>query len=131
MERKNGKSGSTILYLTLTHVQQGTRRKSTRAQEHKSTRAQEHTVCLKQKHVSPHLQNCFQDHRHPAQPVSQLTERAMVRKAHAVASDPTHPLHTEFDLLTSQRRYRCPKCREKNRLKNSFVPQAMSDLNKL
>ena len=29
MERKNGKSGSTILYLTLTPVQQGTRRKST------------------------------------------------------------------------------------------------------
>ena len=28
MERKNRKSGSTILYLTLTHVQQGTRRKS-------------------------------------------------------------------------------------------------------
>ena len=29
MERKNRKSGSTILYLTLTSVQQGTRRKST------------------------------------------------------------------------------------------------------
>ena len=29
MERKNGKSGLTILYLTLTPVQQGTRRKST------------------------------------------------------------------------------------------------------
>ena len=29
MERKNRKSGSTILYLNFTHVQQGTRRKST------------------------------------------------------------------------------------------------------
>ena len=29
MERKNRKSGSTILYLTLTPVQQGTRRNST------------------------------------------------------------------------------------------------------
>ena len=34
----------------------------------------------------------------PTQPVSQLTEHAMVRKAHAVASDPAHPLSTEFDL---------------------------------
>ena len=30
MERKNRKSGSTIFYLTLTPVQQGTSRKSTR-----------------------------------------------------------------------------------------------------
>ena len=29
LERNNQKSGSTIFYLTLTHVQQGTKRKST------------------------------------------------------------------------------------------------------
>ena len=33
MERKNRKSGSTIFYLTLTPVQQGTRRKSTRCHD--------------------------------------------------------------------------------------------------
>ena len=31
----------------------------------------------------------------------------MVRKAHAVADDPAHSLHTESDLLPSQIRYRC------------------------
>ena len=44
----------------------------------------------------------------PTQPVSQLTQRAMVTKAHAVASD-----------LTSVQNA------EKKRFKNSFVPQAI------
>ena len=66
----------------------------------------------------------------PTQPVSQLTERAMVRNAHAVTNDSAHPLNTEVDLLQSQKRYRCPRTR-KNRFKNSFVPQAISRLNTL
>ena len=37
---------------------------------------------------------------------------ATVKKAHAVADDPTHPLNTEFDL-PSQRRYQCLKCTKK------------------
>ena len=45
----------------------------------------------------------------PIQPVSRLTERAMARKANAVANDPAHPLNdTKFDLLPSQRRYLSP-----------------------
>ena len=48
----------------------------------------------------------------PTQPVCQTTERAMIKKAHAFANDRAHPLNTEFDLLPSQRRYRCPKCRK-------------------
>ena len=69
------------------------------------------------------------------QPVSQLTECAMVRKAHAVANDPAHPpnhppTHPPTDLLPSQRWWWCTRCR-KNRFKNSFVPQAINYVNKL
>ena len=81
-------------------------------------------VCLTQKYASPHLQNCSKIIGLPIQPVSQLTERAMARKAHAIANDPAHPLNTEFDL-PSRRRYQYPKCRKKH-----FVPQAISHLNK-
>ena len=86
-------------------------------------------LCLSQRKTPPQ-QNCFQEHRPPTQLVSQLTESAMVRKAHAVADDPAHPPNTEFDLLPSQRRYRCPQCR-KSRFENSFVSQAINRLNKL
>ena len=59
------------------------------------------------KYASPHLQNCFQDHRPPHTACLSLTQRAMVTKAHAVASDLTSVQNAE------------------KRFENSFIPQAI------
>ena len=46
MKRKNRKSGSTILYLTLTPVQQGTRRKSIRKAKTIATSGPDPFICI-------------------------------------------------------------------------------------
>ena len=54
---------------------------------------------------------------------------AVVRLAQKMADGPSHPLHEEFKLLPSGRRLRAHKCKL-NRTKNSFVPHAITLLNK-
>ena len=54
--------------------------------------------------------------------------RALLRKARAVSADPSHPLHAEFELLPSGRRYRTTRC-SKVKFRNSFVPSAIRTLN--
>ena len=50
--------------------------------------------------------------------------------ATAILNDSLHPLHSEFQLLSSGRRFLVPICRTK-RYKNSFVPAAVTLVNKL
>ena len=57
-----------------------------------------------------------------------LYQTALRRKARRVVSDPTHPLHHEFQMLPLGRRYRVP-CAKKNLFKKSFVPSAITVLN--
>jgi hypothetical protein len=67
------------------------------------------------------------------QPLEKLYDSAyynnLLRLANNIVSDPNHVLHNEFELLPSNRRYRVPKF-NKVRLKNSFVHQAILELNK-
>ncbi len=57
-----------------------------------------------------------------------LFEETVTRQAQKIISDPTHVLHSEYQLLPSGRRFRVPKCRL-NRFKNSFVPLSIKALN--
>ena len=50
------------------------------------------------------------------------------RKAHNIIEDTSHPAHTLFQLLPSNKRYRSIKSRT-TRLSNSFFPQAVRLLN--
>ena len=59
-----------------------------------------------------------------------LYRTAVQRKALSIINDETHPLHTEFELLPSGRRYRVPLARKKI-YKSSFIPNAISVVNKL
>ena len=43
--------------------------------------------------------------------LSELTDRAVLRKAVTMAGDTVHPLNNCFELLPSGRRYRCVKCK--------------------
>ena len=54
----------------------------------------------------------------------------VAKKAKSIAADPSHPLSCQFKLLPSGRRYSMPRCRS-NRLRNSFIPTAISILNNL
>ena len=54
----------------------------------------------------------------------------LTRKALCIAGDPTHPLHSFFSLLPSGRRLRSLRART-NRLKDSFIHQAVRKLNSL
>lgn len=54
---------------------------------------------------------------------------ATVRLAQKIVRTPSHPLHQEFELLPSGRRFRVPRC-QLNRTKNSLVPHAITLLNK-
>ncbi len=56
-----------------------------------------------------------------------LFEETVTRQAQKIISDPTHVLHSEYQLLPSGRRFRVPKCRL-NRFKNSFVPLSIKAL---
>ena len=58
-----------------------------------------------------------------------LTERACLRKAWAIERDLDHPLSQHFETLPSGRRFRSIKCNT-NRLKHSFIPHAITLLNK-
>ncbi|KAK3519750.1 hypothetical protein QTP70_003896 [Hemibagrus guttatus] len=51
-----------------------------------------------------------------------------IRKANSVVDDPTHPSHTLFTLLSSGKKYQSIRAL-KNRLCNSFFPQAIRLLN--
>ena len=53
---------------------------------------------------------------------------AILKKAHAVATESDHPLSTFFHVLPSQRRFRCIKCKT-CRYSRSFVPVAIRVLN--
>ena len=65
---------------------------------------------------------------HPVPSVSEITERNLLRKAHAVSGDDSHPLNSEFQLLPSGQRYRVPRGR-KVKFRASFVPSAINRLN--
>ncbi len=54
----------------------------------------------------------------------------LTRKALCIAGDPTHPSHSFFSLLPSGRRLRSLQART-NRLKDSFIHQAVRKLNSL
>ncbi len=54
----------------------------------------------------------------------------LTRKALCIAGDPTHPTHSFFSLLPSGRRLRSLQART-NRLKDSFIDQAVRKLNSL
>ncbi len=54
----------------------------------------------------------------------------LTRKALCIAGDPTHPTHNFFSLLPSGRRLRSLQART-NRLKDSFIHQAVRKLNSL
>ncbi len=54
----------------------------------------------------------------------------LTRKALCIAGDPTHPTHNLFSLLPSGRRLRSLQART-NRLKDSFIHQAVRKLNSL
>ncbi len=54
----------------------------------------------------------------------------LTRKALSIAGDPTHPTHSFFSLLPSGRRLRSLQART-NRLKDSFIHQAVRKLNSL
>ncbi len=54
----------------------------------------------------------------------------LTRRALSIAGDPTHPTHNFFSLLPSGRRLRSLQART-NRLKDSFIHQAVRKLNSL
>ncbi len=54
----------------------------------------------------------------------------LTRKALSISGDPTHPTHSFFSLLPSGRRLRSLQART-NRLKDSFIHQAVRKLNSL
>ena len=60
--------------------------------------------------------------------LTMLYQRQTLKKAQSVLDDQSHPLHAEFRLLPSGRRYCVPKCRT-NRMRNSLVPAAIVLLN--
>ena len=64
----------------------------------------------------------------PVPSVTEITNRAVLRKAVAVSTDPSHPLYDEFEVMPSGRRYRTAKC-SKVKFRNSFIPNAVRVLN--
>lgn len=66
----------------------------------------------------------------PTPNISELNDRAIARLARTIITDPEHPLNFHFTLLPSGRRYRTLTWR-RARFKKSFVPSAISILNRL
>ena len=64
----------------------------------------------------------------PTPKLTEIIDHAILKKAHAVATESDHPLSTFFHVLPSQRRYRCIKCKT-CRYSRSFVPMAIRMLN--
>ncbi len=59
-----------------------------------------------------------------------LYTRQVERITGSILNDDSQPLHSEFQLFPSERRFVTPhKCRTK-RYKNSFVPAAITQMNK-
>ena len=61
-----------------------------------------------------------------------IYEESVLRQARRIIEDPTHFLHSEYELLPSGRRYRVPvksKKRFLNRYKFSFIPTSINILN--
>lgn len=64
--------------------------------------------------------------QHPS--LQSTYEQAVRRQANKIITDPSHALHTEYQLLPAGRRFRVPRCRL-NRFKNSFIPTSIQNLN--
>ena len=63
-------------------------------------------------------------------PLSCIYNEMLRKKSVKIINDPSHPLHREFDLLPSGRRYRIPMFnRSRNIFKNSFIPNAIKAIN--
>ncbi len=62
--------------------------------------------------------------------IQDIYSTRLTRKALSIAGDPTHPTHNFFSLLPSGRRLRSLQART-NRLKDSFIHQAVRKLNSL
>ena len=60
--------------------------------------------------------------------LKKIFEQTLIWQAQKVCSDPTHVLHTWYQLLPSGKRYRIPKC-ELNHCKYSFIPLWIKELN--
>ena len=58
-----------------------------------------------------------------------IYEKRVLKKAHSLIEDESHPLLKDFELLPSGSLFRAPKIRT-NRFRNSFIPSAISLLNK-
>ena len=61
-----------------------------------------------------------------------LFEETVIGKAKKIIADPSHVLHSEYELLPSGRCYRVPvknKKRYLNRYKFSFIPLSVTLLN--
>lgn len=63
----------------------------------------------------------------PASP-QEIFEETMIRQSLKITSDPSHVLHTEYQMMPSGRRYRLPNCK-RNRYKFSLVPLSIKLLN--
>ena len=66
--------------------------------------------------------------KQPPCTLQEIFEQTLIKQGRKIASDPTHILNGEFEMLPSGRRYRAPNCRL-NRYKFSFVPLAIKALN--
>ena len=64
----------------------------------------------------------------PQKHLSGIYEERITNKAEKIISDPSHPLHSEFELLPSGRRFRVPTA-NRNIFKKSFIPNAVKVLN--
>ncbi|KAK7106744.1 uncharacterized protein [Littorina saxatilis] len=60
--------------------------------------------------------------------LDELVHKRTATKARKVVEDESHPLHDQFALMPSRRRYRAAKCRT-SRMRKSFIPSAISVLN--
>ncbi len=59
-----------------------------------------------------------------------LYTRQLQRMATSILNDDSDPLHSEFQVLPSGRRFLIPRCKTK-RHKNNFVPAVLTVLDKL
>ena len=62
--------------------------------------------------------------------IADLFKSRSVKKAQRILADSSHPLHSEFKLLPSGRRYAVPSGNT-NRFRNSFIPRVIELFNKL
>lgn len=90
------------------------------------------TVCLTPRPQSVRLAQIVNQaskitgHKQPQ--LQDLFTRSSTSIAIHIYNDPTHPLHSSFQLLPSGRRLKVPLAR-KNLYKNSFIPTAVTILN--